>query len=307
MSDGAYPRESLPQDYHPFSPLRIRTMRPGDIAAGLRLCRASRWNQIRGDWELFLTLNPTGSLVAIAETGEIVGSVATIRYGNAFSWIAMVLVDPSRRQAGIGTRLLEEALTVLDGAPTARLDATPAGHDVYARIGFREEYGLHRMERRAPRAVAPSDVAGDPRADSPARRLEEEDLQDVFALDHEAFGASRAPLLKAFQHRTPEYAWVVGRRPIDGFVVGRHGHTFEHLGPLVARDEATARHLVSACLTAHPDRRFIMDIPGHGAWKGWLESLQFGVQRPFTRMYRGERRYRERLEWMFAIAGPEFG
>ena len=38
----------------------IREMRAADIEAGLRLCRASRWNQLSRDWELFLRLSPRG-------------------------------------------------------------------------------------------------------------------------------------------------------------------------------------------------------------------------------------------------------
>lgn len=275
-------------------------MRQDDIAAGLRLCRASQWNQVARDWELFLGLSPEGCRVAIDHTGNVVGSVATLRYGNAFSWIAMALVDPAHRGAGIGTRLLEEALSILDDVSLVRLDATPAGFGLYDRAGFREEYRLQRMQRTA---HTPAERVSAP----PARPMADDDLEEVLARDQEAFGADRRALLEACRRDAPEYAWVTGQGHIDGYLFGRRGHRFEHLGPLVARDEGTARRLVAGCVAVYPDRPFILDVPPHASWVGWLTSLQFVVQRPFIRMYRGERRYHERPDQTFAIAGPEFG
>lgn len=289
----------------------LRVMRPNDIAAGLRLTRASHWNQVARDWELFLTLSPEGCRVAVNETGEIVGSVATLRYGTAFSWVAMVLVDPAHRGNGIGSQLLQEALVVLQDMATVRLDATPAGHGVYARAGFSDEYHLHRMQRVAqPLPAETPAVRGllaSLKEGPPVRIMEDGDLSEVLAHDQDVFGADRRALLDVFRDQAPEYAWVSGDGRIDGYLFGRRGYAFQHLGPLVARDEATARRLLGACLAASPDRPFIVDVPVHASWTGYLESLQFTVQRSFIRMYRGEPCGRERPDRMFAIAGPEFG
>jgi GNAT superfamily N-acetyltransferase len=286
-------------------------MRRDDIAAGLRLCRASHWNQLARDWELFLTLSPEGCRVAVDNAGAVIGSVATIRYGRAFSWVAMVLVDPAHRGAGIGTALLQESLVILADMPIVRLDATPDGFRVYDPAGFREEYWLLRMQRTAQplhgsAAKAVLGAAGRD-SDTHVRAMRDGDLAAVLGWDREAFGADRRPLLDAFRRGATEYAWVVGQPQIDGYLFGRHGHTFEQLGPLVARDEATARRLVAAGLSTYPDRPFILDVPQRASWVSWLASLQFTVQRPFIRMYRGDARPRERMEEMFAIAGPEFG
>src|SRR5690606_37291268 len=67
----------------------LRPMTLDDIPAGLRLCRASRWNQIARDWEHFLRVNPGGAL-ALQKDGQVVGTVATLRYGPV-GWVAMVL------------------------------------------------------------------------------------------------------------------------------------------------------------------------------------------------------------------------
>ena len=305
----------------------MRVMRHDDISAGLRLCRQANWNQVAADWDFFLASSPAGCRVATDDAGHIVGSVATIEYGDAFSWIAMVLVDPQHRRAGIGTRLLTEALDMLGDGITARLDATPAGREVYLRLGFREEYGLQRMVRPVdanPGRVRLSAVAREKQASSGETRrspgeggqpdplvhqMTDADFDEIPVQDRGVFGGDRRALLGMCRHEAPEYGLTTtsGDGHIDGYLFGRHGHSFEQIGPLVARDEPAARRLVAACLSAHTDRPFIIDVPLRKSWIAWLESAGFTLQRPFTRMRRGERRYDECVERMFAIAGPEFG
>jgi hypothetical protein len=121
------------------------------------------------------------------------------------------------------------------------------------------------------------------------------------------FGADRRAVLEMCRREAPHYAWVCGDRVLDGYLFGRHGHSFEHIGPVVARDESTAGLLVTACLAAHANRSFILDVPLRPSWIAWLESEGFETQRGFTRMRRGEPRYGERIDRVFAITGPEFG
>ena len=277
-------------------------MRPDDIPAGLRLCRHANWNQVAADWEFFLKSSPQGCIVALDDAADVIGTVATIAYGDAFSWIAMVLVDPQHRRAGVGTHLLHEALGVT-GKATARLDATPAGRAVYRPLGFRDEYALQRMVR--PVTVTAERVPLQP--DRRIRRMSDADFADVVANDRDVFGADRSALLTMCRSEAPEYGWTIGEGRIDGYLFGRHGHMFEHIGPLVARDEATAARLVDACVSHHQDRAFIIDVPLRPSWTASLESAGFTPLRPFTRMRRGEPHFQERVERTFAITGPEFG
>jgi len=235
----------------------------------------------------------------------VVGSIATIRYGDAFSWLSMVLVDPAYRRAGIGTELVEAGLAVLADAATVRLDATAFGHGVYLRSGFREEYGLQRMQRAA-QSPTPAELGSRENLKSTIRAMNDGEFAEVLKRDRAAFGADRGVLVETFRREAPEYAWVAGEK-IDGYVFGRHGYGYEHIGPLVADDDITARRLVVACVSAHPDRPFIIDVPLRTAWISWLESIRFNLQRPFVRMCRGEGRFEEQMDRIFAITGPEFG
>lgn len=271
-----------------------------DIPAGLQLCRASRWNQVARDWQQFLRLEPAGATVAVRE-GRVIGSVATLRFDGRFGWIAMVLVDPAERGRGIGRALLLEGLSTL-GDLVARLDATPAGEVLYRKLGFDEEYRLTRLER-APAAHGAS-------SDRPrVRPIGASDWPMIRSMDLQAAGADRSAMLTWLAEGAPDYARVCeSSGGMTGFVLGRHGHNFEHIGPVIASDADAARCLVDDCLARHPERRFILDAPDrHASWHAWLKECGFVAQRPFLRMYRGEHRYRGTVQHVFASIGPEFG
>jgi GNAT superfamily N-acetyltransferase len=279
----------------------FRNMTPDDIAAGLELCRAARWNQTERDWELFLRPSPEGCRVAVRDD-RVVGTVATTRYEDRFAWIGMVLVDPAQRGQGIGARLMAEALDVLKDMPSVRLDATPAGHIVYQKLDFIDEYRLSRME-----TVVSS--AGFVLRRNPARPTTKDDLPAVGVFDREVFGADRGLMLGWMFDGAPEYAWIIEERgQIAGYTFGRRGVNFESLGPIVAHDQQTARRLVSACLNRQAGKPFIIDASHHDAgWRSWLESIGFREQRPFIRMFYRDNPYPGLPRKQFGILGPEFG
>ncbi len=291
--------------------ISFREMRRSDVAAGLGLCRASRWNQLSRDWECFLRLSPHGCRVAIRDD-RVIGTVTTVSYQsrstrnllaqNRFSWIGMVLVDPAERRQGIGSQLMHEALDVLRDQTTVRLDATPAGREVYLKLDFVDEYGLSRMERVVHGRATRSD-------DNPARLMTEADLPRVFEMDNLVFGANRGVMLRWMFDGAPEYSWVIVRDgEVAGYTFGRHGFNFEHLGPVIAENRETAMRLVVACLSAQTGKPFILDASRHDAeWTERLESIGFREQRPYIRMFRGENRYPGLPKKQFAILGPEFG
>jgi len=278
----------------------LRPMHLEDIPDGLRLCRASGWNQREEDWRELLNLNPGGFLAAVAE-GRVVGTAGAMRYGTGMAWVCMILVDPESRSQGVGGRITEEVLRRLEGLDVVGLDATPGGRPVYLKLGLREARELVRLDGRA--------VAPPPASTSAARAMKAADLPGVLAWDLEAFGADRAAVLRWALGQAPEYAWcVAGAGGLEGYCFGRHGHNADHIGPVVARGPRNARDLVRACLAAHPGRRFFIDVPREPPdWPRALADLGFAEQRPFTRMYRGDAKEPGRPEQLFAVTGPEFG
>jgi GNAT superfamily N-acetyltransferase len=276
----------------------MRQMAPGDIEAGLRFCRASGWNQTSADWDCFLQANGAGCRVALVG-GEVAGTVATLRFEDRFGWISMLLVAPELRGRGIGTALLMESLRVLSDVACVRLDATPAGKQVYDKCGFEDEYPLARM---CAERVSAGPTEG-------ARRMTERDFEGVLRLDREVFGADRGVVLSHLRESAPEYAWVTEwSGQIAGFALGRHGVRAEHVGPVVARDAEMAWVLASACVSANSEKPWLLDAPQHSdTWTSRLVAAGFRKERPFMRMFRGKRPEWGRPEAQFAIAGPEFG
>ncbi|MEO6289062.1 MAG: GNAT family N-acetyltransferase [Ginsengibacter sp.] len=279
--------------------IEYRPMKPDDIAAGLKLCREAKWNQLEREWQLFLQLSPNGCCVAINE-GRVAGTVTTISYQHSFSWIGMVLVDAAFQRRGIGMQLLQEAMQILSEEETVKLDATPAGREVYLKLNFIDEYRLGRMS-----AI----VVEDNLQVSGARLIREKELPTLVKFDHEIFGADRRLLLKWMWEGAPQFAFVVEEQnKIQGYCLGRQGHNFIHIGPVVAQNVDIAKSLVSSALFKCGGKPVIIDAMHFTKeWVNWLENIGFSEQRPFIRMYRGANRFPGMPEKQFAILGPEFG
>lgn len=278
-----------------------RRMTGGDVAAGLALCRSAGWNQVEEDWKLFLELSPKGCCVAVDDQGKVRGTVATVRYEDRFAWIGMVLVDPVCQRQGIGMALLREALGILKDERTMKLDATPAGRNVYLKLGFVDEYRILRMELKRGNRVALTEAS--------ARIILHTDLAPIFEFDREVFGADRSNVLSSSLGRAPQCAFLVEEAGvIKGYCFSRPGHNFTHIGPVIAEDVRAAKDVLAAALRTAGDKPVVVDAPvHHPAWLDWLSSIGFTEQRPLIRMCRGDNAYPGLPERQFAILGPEFG
>jgi GNAT superfamily N-acetyltransferase len=280
-------------------------MTEADLEDGLRLSRASGWNQTVEDWRVLLSVGP-GLFRVAAEEGRIVAAGGAARYGDALAWICMILVDPARRGHGIGTRIFDdvlgrtEALVRAGGLRVVGLDATPAGHGIYVQRGFRDAGGLVRM--RAERKGS-----GLESCPPTVRPLTAEDLAAVLAFDREVFGADRGAVLRWAFATAPDLAWVAHQAGATAYCFGRHGDHSDQVGPVVTDDPALARDLVSACLSRPGGRPLIVDARTESSWQAALSEMGFREQRPFTRMYQGDARPVARPVREPAVLGPEFG
>ncbi len=279
--------------------IKYRTMHADDIPEGLKLCRKAKWNQLESDWQIFLQHSPGACMVATFQD-QIVGTVTTIRYGYSFSWIGMVLVDPDFRQKGIGQQLLQEALQLLQAEETVKLDATPAGREVYLKLNFVDEYPLSRMNRLLAKEIPHS---------TSARAILKEDLPGLIEFDSTIFGADRSFLLEWMLEKAPEFAFLVeDGKEIKGYVMGRYGYDFIHIGPIIAQSIDTAQDLLIAALKKCAGRPVILDVLHFESdWMTWLKEIGFTEQRNFMRMFRGTNRFSGVPGNQFAIIGPEFG
>jgi len=279
---------------------REHALGPQDLPGCLELSKAAHWNQNAADWRLMLEIG-RGYGLSLAD-GSLAASTVTLPYGAAFAWVSMVLVAPEHRRRGYATRLLRRALEDLSAERRAAvLDATPAGHEVYAEEGFRDTWGFKRLALDALKTNGVIDTAG-------VRPLEPRDWPRIRALDLDAFGADRTRLLQALADRLPAAARVCERDgKVTGFLLGREGREACQLGPLVAYDARSARALLGSALEQVAPPLYLDLVDRESALVDWLEARGFAFQRPFTRMVHGADRAPGNDSLVFCPAGPELG
>jgi hypothetical protein len=225
-------------------------------------------------------------------------------YDERIAWIAMVLTTESHRRRGLATENLRWAIERCAARGLiAGLDATPAGREVYAPLGFVDLWRLQRLRADRPALQEP---------DHPhvIRPMRTDDLPAAVVLDAEAFGAARTALLAYLHGCQPGCAWIAenGRTGgLEGFVLGRPGRATLHIGPLIARDPDTATALAARAI-ALGSAPVSIDVPnGQSVFLQRLTLAGFAPLRPFTRMLRSANPGPAGADTMFAIAGPELG
>ena len=272
-----------------------------DLPRAVALSALIGWNQTAADWRVFAC---HGAVRAVddGDPRALAATAATLPHGAGVAWISMVLVRPDRRREGLATALMRWAVESLQAAavPCIALDATPAGREVYRRLGFRDLWGFARWA--LPAALpAETDIA--------VRRVAAADWPALLTLDSAGFGAPREALLRGFAGRCPDAALVVDAPDgggIAGALLAREGARGPQLGPLHATDAAVARALLAAGLAARPGA--VLDLrEGDACGLGpWLARHGGRVQRPFTRMALGADPPGDPAR-ILAVAGPEFG
>ncbi|MSP83813.1 MAG: GNAT family N-acetyltransferase [Alphaproteobacteria bacterium] len=270
--------------------------RPAD---GVRLSSEPGWNQIEDDWAFMVGHGDSFGMVA--PDGRPVASGVTVPFDSTYGWISMILVMAAYRRRGLATHMMYRCIDALRRRGlTPALDATPAGRQVYVRLGFRDVYTLTRY-------LVPAGRAAQLRA-APAtlRSVTEADLDRLVAYDRAPFGAGRGFMLRHLWSRLPEAAVIAERDGcIQGFVLGRKGRVCDQIGPLVADDDATAMALLDAAL-AKVSGAVCLDLGDHhGALRFRLQELGATTLVPFIRMIEGRSEPFDDPKRIFAIAGPE--
>lgn len=144
------------------------------------------------------------------------------------------------------------------------LHATPNGQPLYDQLGFTET-GRAEMVRGLFTFTTPAPAV-------PVRPATAEDLQAILRLDREVFGLDRTHVIT----RLPAFADHLrvaeedGR--ITGFAAAWPNMDTHVVGPLIARDPATAQALI-ASLAAATDRPLRTDIDvRHAALLSWVKE-----------------------------------
>ena len=219
----------------------IREMHPEDITGAMKLSTAEGWNQTENDWK-FLIENP-GNISLVAEcSNTIIGTTTAMNYSNKLAWIGMVLVDKEFRGQGVSASLLTDVLKKLSSFNSVKLDATPAGQNVYKKFGFREEFEIVRMTNLSIANIA---VQIDEKIFS--EYIELKYLHEIIDFDENIFGVNRSSLIKYLLSEYPQKAWMIKRNSlIAGIALGREGNKYHHIGPVFGSNINDVKALIAS-------------------------------------------------------------
>jgi GNAT superfamily N-acetyltransferase len=276
--------------------LQLRRLSPADVDAAVALNAEAGWNQIDADWQYMLS---AGRGMGIEDAdGALVATSIVLPYQQRFAWIAMILVTASWQRKGLATMLMTRAIAdCRAGGWIAGLDATEAGRQVYLPLGFKDIYPIDRLT--AENVTASSDRI------EQVRPLTEANIDQVVALDRQAFGADRAELLAHLRARQPDLAFIA--QDGSGYILARNGRQATQLGPLIAADETTAQALVAAALARVDGTVFLDLVSRHTSLRAWLDERGFTRQRGYMRMLLDAGEALDDPERVFLLAGPELG
>ncbi|MGW1293258.1 GNAT family N-acetyltransferase [Streptomyces sp. NPDC002533] len=256
--------------------LPIRRLNRGDLVPCADLCEDRGWPRDEHRWGLLLSAG-TGYGIDAPDGKGLAATCLTMPYGSGFTAVGMMLVAGRYARQGIARRLMRHVMETAGDTPLA-LYATEQGQPLYEDLGFSP---VGRAERVGGRFEA----TGSGGSGSPAHTSSElpsasssvttrpaaaDDLQAMVRLDLPVFGTDRTHLLA----RLPAFADRLQVAEDHGELVGYaalwpSGHA-EVVGPLIARDTATAQALVAA-LAATTDRPLRADVDDrHKELLGWL-------------------------------------
>jgi len=280
----------------------VRPIQPGDIVCGMNLSNAEGWNQTEEDWKL-LVQNPQNICLLAECNQKIIGTTTAMNYANQVAWIGMVLVDKEYRGQGVSKLLLTSILKKLESFASIKLDATPAGQQVYKKFDFENEYLISRLVTGSMKNLSFNyDTVF-------AESIQLKDIEEVIAFDEHVFGTNRRPLIKSLIQRYPHKAWLLKRNnSIAGFALGREGNKYHQVGPVVGSTINDVQILIRKALKKLNNQPVVVDVLcDKEDLINWLASIGFTMQRHFVRMYKKENSFPGVVNEQYLICGPEFG
>ncbi|MBP2583457.1 ribosomal protein S18 acetylase RimI-like enzyme [Streptomyces sp. PvR006] len=251
----------------PISPsslaqLPIRRLGVDDLLACADLSENRGWPREEHKWGLLLAAGTGYGIDDPSGDGLVTCSVVT-SYGPGLAAIGMVLVAEQYARQGVGRRLMEHVLAESGSTPLT-LHATPYGQPLYEQLGFTET-GRAEMVRGRFTFAAPAPAV-------PVRPAAAEDLQAILRLDHEVFGLDRTHVITRLPAFADHLRVAEEDGEITGFAAAWPNMDTHVVGPLIARDTATAQALI-ASLAAASDRPLRTDIDvRHSALLGWVKE-----------------------------------
>jgi predicted N-acetyltransferase YhbS len=280
----------------------VRPMQPGDIVSAMKLSNAEGWNQTENDWKLLIE-SPQNVCLVAEYNKKIIGTTTAMNYANQIAWIGMVLVAKESRGQGISKLLLTNILKKLESFESIKLDATPAGKQVYQKFDFKDEYLITRVVTGSMTNLSFEDDT------TLAESIRLKDIEEIVALDEHVFGTNRRQLIESLINRYPHKAWLLKRNnSIAGFALGRDGNKYHQVGPVCGSTINDVKMLIRRALKELIYQPVVIDVLSEKEdLISWLHSIGFTMQRHFVRMYKKENLFPGIVNKQYLICGPEFG
>jgi GNAT superfamily N-acetyltransferase len=209
------------------------------------------WNPGLSDAECFFQADPEGFFCA-ESAGAIVGTVSVVNYDDRFSFAGLFVVDPAYRGHGIGMQLYRHAM-LHAGSRVVGGDGVVAMVEKYQNNG-----GLFLHYNNARYAGTGGGTM--PAGLIPARDL---DFGKLAAYDAAHFPARRERFLHCWIRQPGHFglARLDETGTILGYGIRRACRTGSKIGPLFARNRATAELILDGLVAGIPGEPFYLDIP----------------------------------------------
>jgi GNAT superfamily N-acetyltransferase len=231
--------------------LRIRVMRPAEIAIAADWAAAEGWNPGLADAACFATVDPEGFLIGEVD-GAPAATISCVNYDERFAFLGFYIVRGDLRGRGCGLRIWNAAIAHA-GARTIGLDGVVAQQQNYRKSGFQLAYANIRYGGTiSPRAASPAQVV--PLADVPFATVEADDAT--------VFPAPRTVFLRAWINARGHIGRALVRDgSLAAWGVIRPCRSGRKIGPLVADDRAAAEAVFAALVAAAGPGEVFLDVP----------------------------------------------
>ncbi|WP_445402689.1 GNAT family N-acetyltransferase [Streptomyces sp. LE64] len=248
----------------PSPALPFRRLTPRDAAVCADLSQDRGWSREDHKWGLLLAAGTGYGLDAPDGHGLLSACVVT-SYGPPrrpdLKAIGMVLVAERYARRGVGRRMMQHVLAEAGSTPLT-LHATRSGQPLYEELGFTTVGQVESVSG----TFTPGGEAG------PTRPATADDLGSILRLDGEVFGSDRTHVLTRLPAFADRIRVAEDRGRLIGYAAIWPNTETEVIGPLVARDTATAQALVTS-LAREARRPVRVDVDTrHEAFLAWLHA-----------------------------------
>ncbi|MFJ8843585.1 GNAT family N-acetyltransferase [Streptomyces cyaneofuscatus] len=244
----------------PLVDLPVRRLTRGDLVSCADLSEDRGWPRDEHRWGLLLSAG-TGYGIAEPDGRGLVAACVVTSYGPRLAAVGMLLVAGRHARQGIARRLMRHVMEETGSTPLA-LYATPEGQRLYEELGFAHVGRTERVLGRFRAEDGPSAVT--------TRAAAADDLQAMVRLDLPVFGIDRTHLIARLPAFSDRLQVAEENGELTGYAALWPSGDAHVVGPLIARDTATAKALVTA-LAATTDRPLRADVDArHEELLGWL-------------------------------------